>query len=85
VQAALLILAAVKFGLHVPFSAALLAIFLVGTIGASFLALSHMAGLMMKSGEALAPRINTLGVPIVLLSDNPPTHDACTLQAAAPA
>ena len=68
VQAALLIGAAMLFGLRVPFAAVLLAIFLVGTLGASFSALSYAAGLMMKSEDAFAPLINTLALPIMLLS-----------------
>lgn len=68
VQSALLIAAAMLFGLRIPLSAVLLALVLVGTLGASFSALSYAAGLLLKSEDTFAPLINTLALPIMLLS-----------------
>ena len=68
VQALILILAAMLFGLRVPFQAVVLAVALVGMLGASFSALSYAMGLILKSEDAFAPLINTLALPIMLLS-----------------
>jgi ABC-2 type transport system permease protein len=68
VQAVLLIGAATLFGLRIPFSAVVLALVLVGALGASFSALSYAAGLMLKSEDAFAPLINMFALPILLLS-----------------
>ena len=46
----------------------LLALVLVAFLGASFSALSYAAGLALKSEDAFAPIINTLALPIMLLS-----------------
>jgi ABC-2 type transport system permease protein len=68
VQALILILAAMLFGLRVPPAAILLAVALVAMLGASFSALSYAMGLILKSEDAFAPLINTLALPIMLLS-----------------
>jgi ABC-2 type transport system permease protein len=68
VQGALLIGAAMLFGLRIPLSAILLALALVAILGASFSALSYAVGLMLKSEDAFAPLINTFALPIMLLS-----------------
>jgi ABC-2 type transport system permease protein len=68
VQSVVLIAVAVGFGLDVPFSALVLALVLVTLLGAAFSALSYAAGLALKSEDALAPLLNTLALPIVLLS-----------------
>jgi len=68
VQGVILIGAAMLFGLRIPLGAVLLALGLVATLGASFSALSYAMGLMLKSEDAFAPLINTLALPIMLLS-----------------
>ncbi|GKX34376.1 MAG: transport permease protein [Rhizobiaceae bacterium MnEN-MB40S] len=68
VQAIVLVLAAMMFGLRVPFGALLLALALVAMLGASFSSLSYAAGLSMKSEDAFAPLINTFALPVLLLS-----------------
>lgn len=68
VQALILIVAAVAFGLRVPVGAVVLALALVAMLGASFSALSYAVGLTLKSEDAFAPLINTLALPIMLLS-----------------
>jgi ABC-2 type transport system permease protein len=68
VQAVVLIAVAMAFGLRVPLFALVLAIILVLMLGAAFSALSYAAGLALKSEDALAPLLNTLALPIILLS-----------------
>lgn len=68
VQAVLLLAAAMLFGLRVPVSALALALVMVALVGASASALSYAAGLALKSEDTFAPLINTLALPIMLLS-----------------
>jgi ABC-2 type transport system permease protein len=68
VQALVLIGAAMLFGLRIPFTAVLLAVILTAMLGAAFSALSYAMGLILKSEDAFAPLINTLALPIMLLS-----------------
>jgi len=68
VQTVVLLAVAMAFGLRVPPMALILALVLVTVLGAAFSALSYAAGLALKSEDALAPLLNTLALPIVLLS-----------------
>jgi ABC-2 type transport system permease protein len=68
VQATLLTLAAVPFGLRVPVGGAILGVITVGGLGAAFASLSYAAALRLKSEDALAPLFNGLTVPLLLLS-----------------
>ena len=68
VQAVLLTLAALPFGLRVPVAGAVLGIVVVGGLGAAFSALSYAAALRLKSEDALAPLFNGLAIPLLLLS-----------------
>jgi ABC-2 type transport system permease protein len=68
IQTAMLLGAAIAFGLQVPAQAILLGVILVAMLGASFSALSNAAGLALKSEDAFAPLINTFALPILLLS-----------------
>jgi ABC-2 type transport system permease protein len=68
VQAVLLILAAVPFGLRVPLGAALAALLLVAVLGLAMSSLSYALALRLKSEDALAPLFNTVGLPLLLLS-----------------
>src|SRR5690242_17255093 len=68
VQATLLTLVAVAFGLRVPFVGALITVGLVLLLGIALASLSYAAGLWLKSEDALAPLLNMVSVPILLLS-----------------
>jgi ABC-2 type transport system permease protein len=68
VQATLLTLIAVAFGLRVPAVGALITVGIVGMLGVSLASLSYAAGLWLKSEDALAPLLNMISVPVLLLS-----------------
>jgi len=68
VQATLLTLTAVAFGLRVPLAGALITVGIVGMLGISLASLSYAAGLWLKSEDALAPLLNMVSVPVLLLS-----------------
>jgi len=68
IQAALLTLIAVAFGLRVPLVGALITVGIVGLLGVSLASLSYAAGLWLKSEDALAPLLNMISVPVLLLS-----------------
>lgn len=68
VQAALLTLIAVAFGLRVPAVGALITVGIVGLLGIALSSLSYAAGLWLKSEDALAPLLNMISVPVLLLS-----------------
>jgi ABC-2 type transport system permease protein len=68
VQAVLLTLVAVAFGLRVPAIGALITVGIVLLLGISLSALSYAAGLWLKSEDALAPLLNMIAMPILLLS-----------------
>jgi ABC-2 type transport system permease protein len=68
VQAVILTLVALPFGLRAPAGGIILAIVVVGGLGASFSALSYAAALRLKSEDALAPLFNGLAIPLLLLS-----------------
>jgi ABC-2 type transport system permease protein len=68
IQATLLTLVAVVFGLRVPLVGALLTVGLVLLLGIALASLSYAAGLWLKSEDALAPLLNMVSVPVLLLS-----------------
>lgn len=68
VQAVILLVCAMFFGLSVPIGALAIALVLVALLGASFSSLSYAAGLALKSEDAFAPIINMFALPILLLS-----------------
>jgi len=68
IQAALLTAVAVAFGLRVPLVGALITVGIVGLLGVSLASLSYAAGLWLKSEDALAPLLNMVTVPVLLLS-----------------
>jgi ABC-2 type transport system permease protein len=68
IQAALLTLIAVALGLRVPAVGALITVGIVGMLGLALSSLSYAAGLWLKSEDALAPLLNMVSVPILLLS-----------------
>jgi ABC-2 type transport system permease protein len=68
VQATVLIVVAVPFGLRVPVFDAVFGVLVVALLGASFSSLSYAAALTLKSEDALAPLLNGLAIPLLLLS-----------------
>lgn len=68
IQAALLTLIAALFGLRVPVSGALITVGIVGMLGIALSSLSYAAGLWLKSEDALAPLLNMIAMPVMLLS-----------------
>jgi ABC-2 type transport system permease protein len=67
-QATLLTLVAIAFGLRVPLAGALITVGIVGLLGVSLASLSYAAGLWLKSEDALAPLLNMVSIPVLLLS-----------------
>ena len=68
IQATLLTLVAVAFGLRVPLAGALITVGIVVLLGVALASLSYAAGLWLKSEDALAPLLNMVSVPVLLLS-----------------
>jgi ABC-2 type transport system permease protein len=68
IQATLLTLIAVAFGLRVPAAGAAITVGIVGLLGVSLASLSYAAGLWLESEDALAPLLNMVSVPVLLLS-----------------
>lgn len=68
VQAIVLCGAAFLMGLRVPIGAFLIGLVLVALLGAAFSFISNAIGIATKSEDALAPMVNTLALPILLLS-----------------
>ena len=68
VQGALLIAVAVPFGLRAPVPGVLLALGVVALLAAAFSSLSYAAALTLRSEDALAPLLNGIAVPLLLLS-----------------
>lgn len=68
VQAIVLVAAASFMGLRVPLTALLIGFVLVAMLGAAFSFISNAVAIATKSEDALAPLVNTLALPILLLS-----------------
>ncbi|MGB3026291.1 ABC transporter permease [Paradevosia shaoguanensis] len=68
VQAIVLVVAAYFFGLRVPPGALLIGLVLIALLGAAFSFISNAIGIATKSEDALAPLVNALALPILLLS-----------------
>lgn len=68
VQAVILTLVSVPFGLRAPVGGVAIALLLVAALGAAFSALSYAAALALKTEDALASVLNMLAVPVLLLS-----------------
>jgi ABC-2 type transport system permease protein len=68
VQAIVLTVVALPLGLRAPTGGVLLGLAVVGLLGAAFSSASYAAALLLKSEDALAPLLNGLFVPILLLS-----------------
>jgi ABC-2 type transport system permease protein len=67
-QAVVLTVCAFFFGLRVPPVALVIAAVLVALLGAAFSFISNAIGMATKSEDALAPMVNALALPILLLS-----------------
>jgi ABC-2 type transport system permease protein len=68
VQGTILILSALLFGLEAPVDALMAGLVVVVLLGAAFSAMSYAVALKTKSEDALAPLINGVVVPVLLLS-----------------
>ncbi len=68
VQAIVLVLGGLAFGLRAPLPGVLIALCFVAVVAVSLSALSYTVGLVLKSEDALAPLINMIVVPLMLLS-----------------
>jgi ABC-2 type transport system permease protein len=56
------------FALDAPVGTVVLGLVIVGLLGAAFSSASNAAALMLKSEDALAPLVNGIAVPLLLLS-----------------
>ena len=68
VQAILLTVVALPLGLRAPLGGVLLGLAVVGLLGAAFAAVSYAVALTLKSEDALAPLLNMVAMPVLLLS-----------------
>lgn len=64
----ILVMARLVFGMDVPPTTMLLGLAMVGLLGVSLAALSYAVALTLKSEDALAPLLNGIALPILLLS-----------------
>ncbi|GAA0580568.1 ABC transporter permease [Kribbella sandramycini] len=67
-QSVLLLLAALPLGLRAPWAGVLLSLVIVALLGATFASLSYAVALITKSEDALAPLLNGIAMPLLLLS-----------------
>ena len=68
VQALVLVLAGVAFGMRAPVGGILVGFGFVAAVAVSLSAISYTVGLLTKSEDVLAPAINMVVVPLMLLS-----------------
>jgi ABC-2 type transport system permease protein len=68
VQAVVLVLAGLAFGMRAPFAGVLIGLGFIAVVAISLSAISYTVGLLLKSEDALAPLINMVVVPLMLLS-----------------
>jgi ABC-2 type transport system permease protein len=68
VQAIVLTTCAYFFGLRAPIWAILVGLVLIALLGAAFSFFSYSVGLITKSEDAFAPLVNTVALPVLLLS-----------------
>jgi ABC-2 type transport system permease protein len=68
VQAVVLVLAGLAFGLRAPLAGVLIGLCFVAVVAVSLSAVSYAVGLLLKSEDALAPLLNMVMVPLMLLS-----------------
>jgi len=68
VQGIVLVLAGVAFGMRAPLGGVLVSLWFIGVVAISLSAISYTVGLLTKSEDVLAPAINMVVVPLMLLS-----------------
>jgi ABC-2 type transport system permease protein len=68
IQAIILVLAGLAFGLRAPIGGVLIGLAFITLVGVSLAAISYSVGLLLKSEDALAPLLNMVVVPLMLLS-----------------
>jgi ABC-2 type transport system permease protein len=68
VQAIVLVLAGLAFGMRAPIGGVLVGLGFVALVAVSLSAVSYAVGLLLKSEDALAPLLNMVMVPLMLLS-----------------
>ncbi len=68
VQSVVLILAGVAFGLRAPIPAVLLSFVFIVLVAIGLASVSYSMGLTLKSEDAFAPLINSVVLPLILLS-----------------
>ena len=68
VQAAVLVLVGVAFGLRAPVAAVFFSFGFIVLVAIGLASLSYATGLLLKSEDAFAPMVNTFVVPLLLLS-----------------
>ena len=68
VQGIVLVLAGVAFGMRAPLGGILVSLWFIGIVAISLSAISYTVGLLTKSEDVLAPAINMVVVPLMLLS-----------------
>jgi ABC-2 type transport system permease protein len=68
VQAIVLVLTGLAFGLRAPLIGVLISLLFVAVVAVSLSAVSYAVGLVLKSEDALAPLLNMIVVPLMLLS-----------------
>jgi ABC-2 type transport system permease protein len=67
-QTVLLLLAGLILGLRAPFGGVLLGLVIVALVGSAFSSASYAVALLLKSEDSLAPLLNGVAVPLLLLS-----------------
>lgn len=67
-QAVLLVLVGVAFGLRAPLPAILVSLGFIAVVAIGLASVSYSVALLLKSEDAFAPLINTVVVPLMLLS-----------------
>lgn len=68
VQCVILVLAGLAFGLRAPVGGVVLALVIVALLAIGISALSYAVGLIFKSEDVMAPLLNAVVVPLMLLS-----------------
>lgn len=68
VQGVVLVLAGIAFGMRAPLAGILIGLGFIAVVAISLAAISYTVGLLTKSEDVLAPAINMVVVPLMLLS-----------------
>ncbi len=68
VQGTILTVVAIPLGLRAPVGGVLVALLVVALLGAAFSSVSYALALNLKSEDALAPLLNGVAIPLLLLS-----------------